>query len=106
MVPNPGGLLSDNWELSLDVTPEYQTDVQGQAWCPDANPKDAAGQPKPRVALSSPKYGTFNRIHCVMPVLAEVSKRKIVTVSGQVIASQGFGYREATGAVLIPLTLP
>jgi hypothetical protein len=107
VIPNAGGPLRDGWEVSLDVSPNYDTDQQGQQWCADAvRPKGADGKPGERPLLTSPKYGAFNRIHCYMPGLAASAQRRIVTVSGQVLSAQGFAYRDATGAIPIPLMLP
>ena len=94
IVPNLGGTFRPNWVLTVDVTPNYQTDARGRAWCPV------------RTALYSPKYGKFVRLHCSMPALPSGSLRRIVTTSGHVLAAQGFAYRDATQAVPIPLTLP
>ena len=106
IVPNPGGPFLNDWQLSIDVSTDYRTDAQGLAWCPDARSQDAAGKPVVRPELISPKYGTFNRIHCSMPGLAASAQRRIVTAFGRVLSAQGFGYRAATGAVPVPLTLP
>lgn len=107
VVPNPGGAFLDGWEVTLDVSTDYDTDQQGEQWCPGAaRPKDANGLPGKRPLLTSRKYAEFNRIHCYMPSLAASAKRRIVTVSGQVFSAQGFAYRDATGAVPVPLTLP
>ena len=94
IVPNAGGTLLDGWELSIDATPDYKTDAQGAAWCPVQQ------------VLDSPKYGRFIRLHCIMPALLGGAQRRIVTTAGRVLASQGFAYRAATGAIPIPLTLP
>ena len=94
IVPNLGGDFRPGWELSIDATPDYATDAQGQAWCPV------------RVELQSPKYGKFVRLTCAMPALLSKAQRRVVTVSGHVLTAQGFAYRDATGAVPIPLTLP
>jgi hypothetical protein len=94
IVPNLGGDFRPGWELSIDATPDYTTDAQGQAWCPV------------RVDLQSPKYGKFVRLTCTMPALVSKAQRRIVTTSGHVLASQGFAYRDATGAYPVPLTLP
>ena len=101
IVPNAGGPFLDGWEVSLDVSTDYQTDAQGLAWC-----ADAAGKPVARPELSSKVYGPFNRIHCYMPALAASAQRRIVTVSGRVLAAQGFAYRAASGALPVPLVLP
>ena len=106
VVPNPGGPFLDDWQLSIDVSTDYQTDAQGQAWCLDARTQDAAGKPVVRPELVSPKYGRFNRIHCSMPGLTASAQRRIVTASGRVLAAQGFAYRAASGALPVPLTLP
>jgi hypothetical protein len=94
IVPNLGGDFRPGWELSIDATPDYATDAQGQAWCPV------------RVELQSPKYGKFVRLTCTMPALASQAQRRVVTVIGHVLASQGFAYRDASGAYPVPLTLP
>ena len=94
IIPNLGGDFRPGWELSIDATPDYQTDTQGKLWCPV------------RVELQSPKYGKFSRLTCAMPALASKTQRRIVTTAGHVLASQGFAYRDATGAIPIPLTLP
>jgi hypothetical protein len=94
IVPNLGGNFRPGWELSIDATPDYQTDAQGKLWCPV------------RVELQSPKYGKFVRLTCTMPALLGGSQRRVVTTAGHVLAAQGFAYRDATGAIPIPLTLP
>ena len=94
IVPNAGGTLLDGWELSIDATPDYKTDAQGRLWCPV------------RTELQSPRYGKFVRLHCIMPALLGGAQRRIVTTVGRVLASQGFAYRAASGAIPIPLTLP
>lgn len=94
VVPNPGEALLDHWGLVLNVTPDYTTDAQGQAWCPI------------RKMLTDPKYGPILELSCDMPALAGSAQRRVVTVTGKVLGAQGAAYRASSGIRIVPIVLP
>lgn len=94
VVPNPGEALQDHWGLVLNVTPDYTTDAQGRAWCPG------------RKMLTDPKYGPILEVSCDMPTLATNAQRRVVTVTGKVLAAQGSAYRASSGTRIVPIVLP